>query len=129
MYISAVLSCCCSKVSTKRFLKRNLADVGMSQCMNALADKVHNKMYHAHRDMHVHSITRPHLFNNHPYISSSGFTAAYYALVHMCRRHTVVGSCTGNLGNLANAHNQHVTSMSVKQSVLSMRIKQSRVRT
>ena len=27
----------------KRFLKRNLADVGMSQCMNALADKVHKQ--------------------------------------------------------------------------------------
>ena len=25
----------------KRFLKRNLAHVGLSQCMNALADKVH----------------------------------------------------------------------------------------
>ena len=28
------------KVSIKRFLKRNLAHVGMVQCMNALADKV-----------------------------------------------------------------------------------------
>ena len=28
------------QVSIKRFLKRNLADVGMVQCMNALADKV-----------------------------------------------------------------------------------------
>ena len=31
------------KVSIKRFLKRNLADVGMVQCMNALADKVHKQ--------------------------------------------------------------------------------------
>ena len=28
------------QVSIKRFLKRNLAHVGMAQCMNALADKV-----------------------------------------------------------------------------------------
>ena len=27
----------------KRFLKRNLADVGMAQCINALADKVHKQ--------------------------------------------------------------------------------------
>ena len=27
----------------KRFLKRNLAHVGMVQCMNALADKVHKQ--------------------------------------------------------------------------------------
>ena len=31
------------KVSIKRFLKRNLAHVGMVQCMNALADKVHKQ--------------------------------------------------------------------------------------
>ena len=27
----------------KRFIKRNLANVGMSQCMNTLADKVHKQ--------------------------------------------------------------------------------------
>ena len=31
------------KVSIKRFLKRNLAHVGLAQCMNALADKVHKQ--------------------------------------------------------------------------------------
>ena len=31
------------QVSIKRFLKRNLAHVGMVQCMNALADKVHKQ--------------------------------------------------------------------------------------
>ena len=30
-------------ISIKKFLKRNLADVGMVQCMNALADKVHKQ--------------------------------------------------------------------------------------
>ena len=30
----------CTQVSIKRFLKRNLADGGTAQCMNALADKV-----------------------------------------------------------------------------------------
>ena len=47
------------QVSIKRFLKRNLAHVGMVQCMNALADKVQKQeVYHAHSDMH--SITWPH---------------------------------------------------------------------
>ena len=32
-----------TKVSIKRFLKRNLAHVGMVQCMNVLADKVHKQ--------------------------------------------------------------------------------------
>ena len=32
-----------SKVSIKRFLKRDLAHVGMVQCMNALVDKVHKQ--------------------------------------------------------------------------------------
>ena len=44
---------------------------GMVQCMNAhWLTKYTNKTCHAHSDMH--SITWPHLFNNHPYISSSG---------------------------------------------------------
>ena len=30
-------------VSIKRSLKENLADVGMAQCMNALADKAHKQ--------------------------------------------------------------------------------------
>ena len=32
-----------TQVSIKRFLKRNLANVGMVQCTNALADKVHKQ--------------------------------------------------------------------------------------
>ena len=39
----------------KRFLKRNLAHIGMAQCMNALAEK---QEVRAHSDMH--SITWPH---------------------------------------------------------------------
>ena len=46
------------QVSIKRFLKRNLADVGMSQYMNALTDKCTNKKCHAHSNMH--SITWQH---------------------------------------------------------------------
>ena len=46
------------QVSIKRFLKINLAHVGMAQCMNALADKYKNKKCHAHSD--IHSITWPH---------------------------------------------------------------------
>ena len=67
----------------KRFLKRNLADVGDGS-MNALADKVYtNKECHT-------VICTPYmatfLFNNHmhPYISSSGgtiFTATYVGMV------------------------------------------------
>ena len=55
----------------------------MAQCMNALADKVHARIaMQAHSDMHP--IT---LFNNYPYISSSGtpvgikFTATYVEMV------------------------------------------------
>ena len=33
----------CYTISIKRFLKRNLPHVGMVQCMNALADKVHKQ--------------------------------------------------------------------------------------
>ena len=39
-------------ISIKRFLKRNLADVGMTQCMTALAAEYINKKCHAHSDMH-----------------------------------------------------------------------------
>ena len=52
--------------------------------MNALADKVHEQGM-PHSDMH--SITWPTLFNNHPYVSSSGtpvgttFTATYVGMV------------------------------------------------
>ena len=46
--------------------------------MNALADKVHNKTFHAHS--YMHSITNmATLFNNHPYISSSKFSANWHA--------------------------------------------------
>ena len=41
----------------KKISKRNLADVGMAQCINALADK----KYHAHSDMHGHIIQQPSL--------------------------------------------------------------------
>ena len=65
--------------SPKRFIRRNLAHVGMVQCMNALADltKYKNRMCHAHRLEHdMHSITcMATLFNNYPYISSSKFSA------------------------------------------------------
>ena len=42
VYIACIMgaAACIIKVSIKRFLKRNLAHVGMVQCMNALADKV-----------------------------------------------------------------------------------------
>ena len=45
----------------------------------ALADKVH-KQEVLHSDMH--SITWPHLFNNHPYIASSG-TPVIYCYLYM----------------------------------------------
>ena len=65
------------QVSIKRFQKRNLADVGISQCMNALADKVHKQ------EVPCTQCNIATLFNNHPYISSSDtpvgtkFTATY----------------------------------------------------
>ena len=43
------------QVSIKRFLKRNLADVGIAQCMNALA----NKILHIQTRSAMHSITWP----------------------------------------------------------------------
>ena len=62
------------QVSIKRFLTRNLADVGMSQCMNALADKVHKQVpctqWYART---LHNMAR--LFNNHPSMISSKFSA------------------------------------------------------
>ena len=65
-----------------QFLKRNLAHIGMAQCMNAQT----RSAMHAHSD--VHSITWPHYSsNNHPYISSSDtpvgtkFTATYVEMV------------------------------------------------
>ena len=62
------------QVFIKRFLKRNLAHVGMIQWMHWLT-KYKNKTCHAHSDMHsITSVTT--LFNNHPYISSSKFSAA-----------------------------------------------------
>ena len=36
----------------KMILKINLADVGMTQCMTALAAEYINKKCHAHNDMH-----------------------------------------------------------------------------
>ena len=49
------------QVSIKRFLKRNLADVGMAQFMTALADK---RATHANKECHtvIHTpcITWPH---------------------------------------------------------------------
>ena len=60
--------------SESLFLKRNLAHIGMVQCMSALADKVHKQEVHAHADLHsitslLHNMAT--LFNNHTYISSS----------------------------------------------------------
>ena len=52
----------------KKFLKRNLVHVGMAQCMNALADKVHTKTRSAmHTVYALHNMAT--LFNNHPYIT------------------------------------------------------------
>ena len=73
------------QVSIKRFLKRNLAHVGMVQCMNALADKVHKQEMPCTQWYALHNMAT--LFNNHPYISSSGtpvgtkFTATYVGMV------------------------------------------------
>ena len=50
-------------------LKRNLADVGMAQCMNALADKVHKQDVPCTQWYALHTMTT--FCNNHPYISSS----------------------------------------------------------
>ena len=51
--------------SHKKILKRNLADVGMAQCMNALADEVHvhkQKVSCTHGPMpHGHVIQQPSL--------------------------------------------------------------------
>ena len=51
----------------------------MSQCMNAVADKVHKQeVQYAHSDMHMHTVAT--LFNNHPYISSSKLSANWHAI-------------------------------------------------
>ena len=55
----------------KRFLKRNLAHVGIVQCMNALADKVQKQDVPCTQWYALHNMVT--LFDNHPYISSSGF--------------------------------------------------------
>ena len=53
--------------------------------MNALADKVHKQARNATQGCELHNMTT--LFNNHPYISSSGtpvgtkFTATYVGMV------------------------------------------------
>ena len=91
-YTTMLLQCIAIKkeqkqVSIKRFLKRNLADVGMSQWMHWLT-KYTNKKCHAHSGMHSIIIMGT-LFNNHPYISSSGwpvgnkFSATYIGM-HGC---------------------------------------------
>ena len=54
----------------KKISKRNLAHVGMAQCMNALVDKVQKQEVPAHSDMHSMTCMAT-LFNDHPYISSS----------------------------------------------------------
>ena len=61
----------------KKFLKRNLAIVGMAQCMNALADKVYQQEVPCTQWYAVHTMAT--LFNNHPYISSSKFSANWRA--------------------------------------------------
>ena len=55
------------KVSIKRFLKRNLANVGMNQWMHRLTEQQtrNSTQWYALHNMAT-------LFNNHPYISSSG---------------------------------------------------------
>ena len=57
----------------------------MVQCMNTLADKVHKQEVPCTQWYALHSMAT--LFNNHPYISSSGtpvgtkFTATYVGIV------------------------------------------------
>ena len=69
----------------KKISKINLADVGISQWMHWLS-KYTNKMCHTHSDMYSIIIMAT-LFNNHPYMSSSGmpvdtkFTATYVGMV------------------------------------------------
>ena len=53
-------------VSIKKFLKRDLLDVGLAQCMNALADKVHKQEVPCTQWYALHDMAT--LFNNHPYI-------------------------------------------------------------
>ena len=57
------------QVSIKRFLKRNIAHVGMAQCINALADKVQKQDVPCTQWYTLHNMAT--LFNNHPYIISS----------------------------------------------------------
>ena len=63
LFLQQVISTCILLVSIKIFLKRNLSDVGMAQCMDALADKVHKQeVPHTHSDMqHGHVIQQPSL--------------------------------------------------------------------
>ena len=75
------------RVSIKRFLKRNLAHVGLAQCINALADKVYTQTRSA-----ILAVMAT-LFNNHPYVPSlptwihvdteSGFIILSSGLVHL----------------------------------------------
>ena len=60
----------------KRILKRNLADVGIAQCMNALADKVHKQEKPCTQWYTLHNMVI--LFNNHPYISSNGMPVLFF---------------------------------------------------
>ena len=53
-------------VSIKKFLKRDLLDVGLAQCMNALADKVHKQEVPCTQWYTLHDMAT--LFNNYPYI-------------------------------------------------------------
>ena len=74
------------QVFIKRFLKRNLADVGMAQ-INALADKVDKQEVPCKQRYAFHNTAT--LFKNHPHIhvSNSGtpvstkFTATYVGMV------------------------------------------------
>ena len=56
-------------------VRRNLANVGMSQLMHWLT-KYTNKKCYAHSDIHaLNYTTMATLFNSHPYISSNKFSA------------------------------------------------------
>ena len=90
--IIIVLQCWLQKqVSIKRFLKRNLADVGMAQWIHWLT-KYTNKKCHACTQWYaLHNMAT--LFNNYSYISSSGtsvgtkFTATYVAMLWSAYHH------------------------------------------
>ena len=72
-------------VSIKRFLKRNLAHIGIVQCMNTLADKVHKQEVPCTQwyapPWHGHSIQQPSLHKCSGTPVGAKFTATYVGMV------------------------------------------------